>query len=684
MSAFQLNSLSHSLSRWVLFRLNFQHIVAAATIACLVMLVSRIASFWLMAPAEIFESYLSDIPSTLVYSLRWDYKIMSILYSIPFLLSILGLIHISLARIIFRFNHFLIYLLLIFVSLLSALNVFYWQAYGNPFDIFVFGLFEDDTTEVLKVIWSQYPLVWMSIIFLGLSWFLIKISRFLASSISHEFLNPKSKVKRGLKIIVIFIAMALLARNSFGIFPLDHRTTQASNLVFLNHLAINAPAHMAQAIEDHSKNAMDAPALSALTKRGYSTVDAAIEDLMFIGDTTEFGVPLLAKSGSTWTGAPPNIIFVLMESWSSQIVLDPNQYPGFLGAFQPHLDKGFLYENFLANRKGTNRFIESTIGNSSFFNLSISSASKMTFNHTNIQTLEALGFQTGFIRGGARSWYNQGNFWPNQGFDYYWDMADIMARFDVEKFSDWGVHDEWGFKFALERVDAFEQNEAPWFLFVETTTNHPPHLPPKGYDAGPIQLDNFDKEKLVHPDEAENQIKTVRYMTDQFGLFMDELEQRNILDNTIVVAVGDHTMWTFYNYKELEDKLYSSAVPLYMRLPPNLTPQYLDTSIAGSQRDIFPTLFELAYPEAVYLKAGFNLLDAHEFHGGWSDSGILTYDKMAVVKNTEKAYNFDENLLIDTSQFENDALFSEFYRHIQAQEALIEWQFRSEYHAQLE
>ena len=668
---------THSTS-WEPFRQTLSLMVAATLVAIIVLLGVRIFAFNLLAPDNTLREFYKDMPLVLLYAIRWDIKIMAILMALPFLAGVVSLAHYRLSTITHRVNRVWIHVSVIAITLLSILNVLYWQAYNNPIDLFVFGLIEDDTTEILKAMWDQYPLVWYFLVFSAICWLVVKTINYLSTNTNILGDHTPKPVRKALTVLALLLVIASTARGSFSTFPLRAITTQASQSHFLNQLAVSAAEHMAEAFNWRSKNAMGVSPEVALTSRGYLSIEDAKNDLLFVGQETQYSVPLVKKSDSSWAGKPPNIIFVLMEGWSSHIVFDEKQPDDFWGEFGNIANDGLLFKRFVSTRQGTNRFIESTLGNSSFFDLSISAASKTRFQYSNIQSLINMGFQTGFIRGGSRSWYNQGNFWEAQGFDHYWDMTDIMSAYNVDKFSDWGVHDEYGFQFGLDRIKDFQSSPAPWFLFVETTTNHPPHVVPNNYDSGKVSLESFDN-KLVHPDIAEKQLQTVRYMTDQLGIFLQKLKQNNLLDDTIVIATGDHTMWAFYQYNEIEDRLLAGSVPLYLHLPDALKPTDISIDIVGSHRDIFPTIFELAYPNAEYLKTGFDLFDSQEPHAGWHEKGVWMFEDGVSIGGNDHYFSVDDNLRIGESlgPLPSDALA--YKKHVNAVEALIEWQFRNEY-----
>ena len=91
--------------------------------------------------------------------LRFDAKIVASLLLPPYLISVL-LAAFSVSPTIISAVFF--GLIFIFSFLLTALtlgNYFYYQTYHTYYDIFIFGLVEEDTNAVLKNIYDDYPVI---------------------------------------------------------------------------------------------------------------------------------------------------------------------------------------------------------------------------------------------------------------------------------------------------------------------------------------------------------------------------------------------------------------------------------------------------------------------------------------------------------------------------------------------
>lgn len=158
-------------------------------------------------------------------------------------------------------------------------------------------------------------------------------------------------------------------------------------------------------------------------------------------------------------------------------------------------------------------------------------------------------------------------------------------------------------------ADWVDDTDEPWFLWTQYMDVHGPYLP-----GGDFTYRNkFRAEKLwrkaavnspdeISDDEHEellrNYRKEVEYFDTEVGEFLDTLDRRGDLDDTIVVIVGDHGD-EFYEHERYGhgnlpyDEL--THVPLVMKFPD-------DTAIEQSREieecvrcvDVLPTALEVA------------------------------------------------------------------------------------------
>lgn len=664
-------------SRWALF-VNFcSHALSSSLAAIVLMQLLRLITLYQFNDEVITQ----DLPAYLLHALRWDLKLaatgilLGLLINLPFIAIKPGTLAIG----VYRSTN--IFLLLLFCSI-GFIHTIYWRSVGQPFDIFIFGIMEDQTAELFKLFVAQYKPVMNGLLLLALCGIALMIHYRIYPSLANSSVlraiaeTPRVTAK-SIYVLVVIIALAIAARGSLSLFPLNKKTTHFSSSNFLNNLSINAPNHLYYAFKEKSKNSVNNNPQKALKARGFNNLDEAKADLLASYDVTPQGVPLLKKSQAPHFEKLPNVVFVMMESWSSQILLADSAQQDLLGSFREQKNNGALFTHFLSTRLGTNRFIESTLLNTSVLELSTSSAKNHQLAYSNLQPFIAKGYQIAFVSGGARSWLNHDSFWKTQGVNYYWDMSDIIKAYGIEKHSDWGVHDEYTYRFALEKLRELSNSPQPVFMFIITTSNHPPHKLPSGYEVPTFSTTAFDQH-LIQPENAQMQMATFRYASDQLGSFLQQLNKSSLDGNTIRMATGDHVLRSFYQFSSKRDKLLAGAVPFYIQVPPAyMSGKNWDTSVTASQRDIFPTLFELVLADATYLKTGFDLLTPEEPRAAWYEHDVWIRDNQVSFNNDNAAYSFDEQLRVTNQTTPTGALLA-YRKHVNAMEALLEWQLISE------
>jgi phosphoglycerol transferase MdoB-like AlkP superfamily enzyme len=175
---------------------------------------------------------------------------------------------------------------------------------------------------------------------------------------------------------------------------------------------------------------------------------------------------------------------------------------------------------------------------------------------------------------------------------------------------------------------------------------HPPYNVPKDYKTKSLIFDENIKNHLTGDFElAKQRFASYQYAVDQVGVFLDNFKQSKFKDNTIVVITADNN--TIDGIMKYDDnKLFNSKnIPLYFYLPQKLKEKLtIDTTVAGSQKDIFPTLYNLTLNNTEYLAIGNNLFDNMSKHYGFNGSMIINEKNNAKKLTSLKDKTEDEML----------------------------------------
>lgn len=192
-----------------------------------------------------------------------------------------------------------------------------------------------------------------------------------------------------------------------------------------------------------------------------------------------------------------------------------------------------------------------------------------------------------------------------QGFDVY-DQSAVRDGIESHK----GVTGPRLTELVLETLDRTHEEGAPFFVFLHMWDVHYDYNPPPPYDTmfdpeydGPITGENFIHGAQYAPDMAARDLEHVlalydgeiRYTDAHLGRILDRLQDKGLLDDTVVVVTSDHGEEFFeHGRKGHGDTLFDETirVPLVIRYPRRIPP---GQRIAEQVRliDVAPTLLGL-------------------------------------------------------------------------------------------
>ncbi len=176
-----------------------------------------------------------------------------------------------------------------------------------------------------------------------------------------------------------------------------------------------------------------------------------------------------------------------------------------------------------------------------------------------------------------------------------------------------GYHDVLGRKAAPRVSSGFlewqsEHSDRPFFAFLNYYDAHAPYLPPGEYatrfgggrpGADPLLVEQMNEESQWSPEMLQAEVDAydgaISYLDDQLDALLRELEQRGVLENTLVIVTSDHGE-EFGEHDMLGhgDKLYSTLVrvPLVMSLPGRI-PADVTVETPVSLRNIPTTVLDV-------------------------------------------------------------------------------------------
>ncbi|WNR45338.1 LTA synthase family protein [Paenibacillus roseipurpureus] len=223
--------------------------------------------------------------------------------------------------------------------------------------------------------------------------------------------------------------------------------------------------------------------------------------------------------------------------------------------------------------------------------------------------LKDQGYTTMNFHTNEVSFWNRDDLYKAIGYDRYYDKSYFQ---DEDAFF-YGSSDEVLYRKTAEELAAFQSQDQPFYAHVISMSSHNPFTIPE------------EKYKMVLPERYEgtfvgDYMRAENYADYALGLFIEDLKQRGIWDNSVVVLYGDHRGLPLFSLKD-EDKALMIEVlgheyaekeliniPLIIAAEGVTTPMVLTQ--LGGQVDVLPTVANLlGVPLNDYVHFGQDLLN---------------------------------------------------------------------------
>lgn len=318
---------------------------------------------------------------------------------------------------------------------------------------------------------------------------------------------------------------------------------------------------------------------------------------------------------SLLTTARPDILMVIMESFSSHLMTELGGEPGIA----PNLDsigrEGILFTNFYANSFRTDRGLVSVLsGYPAQPTTSIMKYPRKT------QTLPAItsvlarnGYEPEYYYGGDADFTNMRSYLIASGFESIVSDVDFPMS---KRLSKWGAHDDVLFERLYDDLEADTCFAKRHFRVVQTSSSHEPF-------------------KVPYRRLANDRLNAFAFTDSIIGDFMRRFKRLPQWENTVVILVPDHLGAYPENIDNLSPDRY--RIPLILTGGAVKAPRRID--VYGSQHDIAATLLSqlgIGHNDFVFSK---DMLDASAPHFsfftfpdamGIADScGTVVYDNVS-------------------------------------------------------
>lgn len=461
--------------------------------------------FLLYFKEKLKQTGFLEIAKTFFYSLRLDASMTGYISIIP-LLTFIACWFFKRCPIRDKALKYYVITLIVIFSLISIFNLNVYREWGSKINYKAFDFAINTPSEAIASSASS-PILFFIVVFS----ILILISILLANKILH-YKTPKSTTPLYIKASLSFFWLGLtflIIRGGWQLSPINQSMAYFSTQPVLNHAAVNTEWNLMQDILNN-KNGGGNP-------YQYYRKDDAKKIVAELYQTST------SNTQKILTTNRPNIVFIILESFTSDLIESLGGEKGITPNLEYLIAKGVLFNNIYSTGSRTDQGI---IGSLSGFP---SQAIKSIINQNDKQeklpsiarSLAKIGYNTSFHYGGESEFSNLKSYIFSHDYrrlvdEHSFDQKDMNSK--------WGTYD--GKVFQKNAIDLGSYKQ-PFFSTILTLTNHEPfELPVAAHFPG---------------DNVENKFRSTAYYTDScIGAYIKSIKKKPFYKNTLFVLVADH------------------------------------------------------------------------------------------------------------------------------------------------
>ncbi|WP_143080048.1 LTA synthase family protein [Hymenobacter arizonensis] len=412
---------------------------------------------------------------------------------------------------------------------------------------------------------------------------------------------------------VLYAALLIIPlRGGTQQIPVNQSDVYFSRIAFANHSALNAPWNLVSALILRSGEQMPPAFMPDSTAR---RLVSAIYPRAVAAPVTP------APTASVLTTSRPNVLFIILESFTSKLVGCVGGEPGVTPSLDSLARTGILFTNIYAAGDRSQKGLVSLL--SGYPNQPTTSIIKFPRKNEHLphlnRSLATAGYSSHYYYGGELAFANMRGYLQTAGYEKITERTDFSL---AEQNSKWGAHD--GTLFDRILADARQQPQ-PFFITAFTLSSHEPFEVPI---------------KTKFPGNSEEQLfrNSVYYTDFALGKFLQEAKKQPWYANTLLVLVADHGHHLPGNSENSSPEKF--RIPLLLAggaLRPEARGRVVST--IGSQTDVAATLLQqLGLPATSFVWSR-DLLAANPISfayycynngfGAVSPAGTLTFDNVS-------------------------------------------------------
>ena len=382
------------------------------------------------------------------------------------------------------------------------------QYLENPTE--VINTAETEQTLLLIVLWSFFTILFCILY--------TKLVEPQAMAAYKEAENPNKTVLAGSFILAVGL-LFLGMRGGFNDIPISSSKVYYSSHKFANEMSVNPAYYLVE-------NVLNSKLVESRAHFNYMDFDSAKKRTVKLHETSCDSTTSILKMEK------PNIIVVLLESWSADMIESLGGEAGITPNFHELEKEGLLFTNIYASANRSQHAMSSLFGGHPGVPVTTitNHPDKYYALPSLVKKMDSIGYHTSFCFGGELNYGNILSYLRYNEFDEIIEAKDINEGFRKGKL---GYHDTDVMPWYVDQVSQYPQ---PFFSTLFTQSSHSPYDFPKIF------------EEIEWPEIEKPYVNSVHYADIAIGMFIEKAKQQEWYDSTLFVFVADHSHTSYKNH----------------------------------------------------------------------------------------------------------------------------------------
>ena len=516
--------------------------------------------FFILYFFEYFKlSDSNEIFTIFLKSIALDVSFISYLIVFIILFMFIGNLFVSdtfknfIKKLIFYFNTFFIVISALIISGEMAI----YSHWGTKLNFKAISHLQNPSEVFSTASYKDYLLV---VFLLIIAFLFIKLySKFIHEKLELRSFNSKLLVLNLTKAPLVLGVLLVLIRGGIKEIPINTSDAYFSDNIIVNDVTVNPNWNFFQSLIKSRTNLNGNPYQKFPSKPVKKLIDSINSD-----DYNHTQVLKLKK---------PNIIFIILESWSADNIPSLGGLNGITPNFEKLEKKGLNFTNFYSNGWTSDQAMSSIFSSFPVFpyvaiiNQTDKSRKLPCLN----KSLNISEYHSSFFFGGQLTYGNIKGYLLAQGFDIVKDENNFKHLPSGRL----GVHDEFMFSQFKNELSVLPQ---PFLSSLFTISSHSPY----DFPADHLLSFNSNEDKYIN---------SVAYTDKCLGDFFDSVKNENWYDNTLFIILSDHSHNSPLKRRVAQKERFKIPMLWYGEV---LKKEYMGEScdILSSHIDVTPTILK--------------------------------------------------------------------------------------------